>query len=143
MILEEEQIQRKVEKLKGQIEIEKKLIEMAEPFEMLIENDYFKKIQGYYNESANIYQRKIEGLNNDLVSDGAQGSDGGLSENPVFHQIRISAIITKAIMARDTLLSFVNEPKQIIERAKLSQENIEKLTAEIAELQEKPNATGE
>ena len=135
MILEEDQLKSRIEKLKREIELEKKIIEMAEPFEMLVENDYFKKIQGYYKTSADIYQKKIEGLNNDLVSDGAE-VEGGLPENPVFHQLRVASVIGKAVVARDTLLSFVNEPQQIIERAKSSQEKIDQLTKEISELED-------
>jgi hypothetical protein len=135
MILEEDQVKSRIEKLQNQVEFEKKLIEMAEPFQMLIENEYFKKVQSYYEKSADIYQKKIQSLNNDLVSDGVE-MDGGIPENPVFHQLRIASVIAKAVVARETLLSFVNEPKQIIERAKLSLEKIDKITKEISELEE-------
>lgn len=134
MILEEDQVKTRIEKLQAQLAFEKKLIEMAEPFQMLVENEYFKKVQGYYEKSADIFQKKIQALNNDLVSDGAE-MDGGMPENPVFHQLRVASVIGKAVIARDTLLSFVNEPKQIIERAKLSLEKIDQITKEISELE--------
>ena len=142
MITEEEQIQSRVDKLNRQIEMEKRVIEISEPFEMLLDNDYFKKVQGYYKESADIYQKKINDLVNDMASDGTGNEMGGFPENAVFRHLRISDIISKCVVARDTLLAFVNEPKQIIERAKSSQEKIDSIKQEIIDLEENNNATG-
>lgn len=135
MILEDEQIQNRITLLRNQIEAEKRIIEIAEPFEMLLDNEYFKKIQGYYEESSDNVQKTIDGLSNDLVNDGAV-SDNGLPENPVFHQLRIANIIGKSIVQRDVLRSFFVEPASIVKRAKGSQEIIDKLSKEIAGLEE-------
>lgn len=139
MILEDEQIQNRITTLQNQITAEKRIIEIAEPFEMLLDNEYFKKVQGYYKESSDNVQKTIDGLNNDLVNDGAIG-DSGVPENPIFHQLRVANIIGKSIVQRDVLKSFFLEPAAIVKRAKGSQEIIDKLSKEIADLEENTNA---
>lgn len=141
MILEEDQAAGRIANLKKQIEVQKRLIEMSEPFEMLRDNSYFKKIQGYYKSSADIYQDKINSLTNDLVNDGVGQIPGELPENPALRHLRIADLISKCVVARDTLISFSSEGSQIIEAAKQAVERIESLTKEIQDLEEPNNAT--
>lgn len=104
-----------------------KLVEMAEPFEMLIENDDYKKILGFYAKSSEYYQNKIMALCNDLANDSDE------AETTINRHYRIANVISRCVIARDTLVNVASEPKSIIANAREAQKRIDEITAKIQE----------
>lgn len=125
--METEEAEKVPEKLIDEKARLQKLVEMAEPFEMLIENDDYKKILGFYAKSSEYYQNKIMALCNDLANDNDE------TETTVNRHYRIADVISRAVVARDTLANVASEPKSIIANAREAQKRIEEINTKIQE----------
>lgn len=103
------------------------LIDMAEPFELLADNVAYQKVLGFYAKSADYYGNKILSLCNDLANDNDE------TETTVNRHYRIANVISRAVVARDTLFQVSTEPARIIAQAREAQKRIEEINARIQE----------
>lgn len=103
------------------------LIDMAEPFELLIDNAAYQKVLGFYAKSSEYYGNKIMALCNDLANDSEE------TETTVNRHYRIANIISRAVVARDTLFQVSVEPKRIIEGSRKAQKRIDEINNRIQE----------
>lgn len=108
------------------------LVSMAEPFERLYENKDYQRVLGFYAKSADYYAGKILALCNDLASDNDE------TETTVNRHYRIANVISRCVIARDTLSNVATEPKRIIDSAREGQKRLEEIGTILQE--EKSNA---
>lgn len=103
------------------------VVDMAEPFELLIDNAAYQKVCKFYANAADYYQNKILALCNDLASDNDE------SETTVNRHYRIANVISRCVVMRDTMNNTANEAKTIIAQAREKQKRIDEINAKIQE----------
>ena len=109
------------------------LISMSEPFERLLENPDYQKVLGFYAKSAEYYGTKIGALCNDLANDSNE------TETTVNRHYRVANVISRAVVARDTLSRVATEPKEIVDSAREAHKRIEEINSIIKENEPMPD----
>lgn len=129
MILEEERQSGELKRLKERKKILELAIEMAEPYQHLIDNPHYEKILSFHKRAADYYDQKIKSLAKDLANTDE-------NETPLFRNFRIADIMAKVVVARDTLLDISQEPQVYVEEAKRANEELDEVKSKIRELEE-------